>query len=83
MAKKKKMSKLARYLMVGGKAIIGSIAASLVIWFLMLTVGLFVSVTAGEFLTDRPVFMFLFGLIALFVSIVIQGWVLNKLWNWK
>lgn len=80
---KKKMSKLARYLAVGGKAIIGSIVVSLVIWFFMLIVGLFVSMTAEQFLVNRPVFLMLFGLIALFVSIVVQGWVLNKLWNWK
>lgn len=69
-------------LLVGGKAIIGSMVAGIVSWLLMLLVAFIVGSGVGEMMTSRPALAVVLVLSLIVVNIFILGWMYNKLWGW-
>jgi len=75
--------KFGKTILVGGKAIIGSVLASLVMW-VVLVIGAFIGGVGGiSALGTRPTLMWALLLIGLLLNVYVLGLVYNKLWGWK
>lgn len=73
---------LVKNLLVGGKAIIGSIVAGIISWLVTIIAAFFVGTNVQGLMT-RPNLVIVLFLIIITINIYILGWIYNSFWGWN
>lgn len=75
--------KFGKTLLVGLKAIGGSIVAGIANWLIMIIAAFFTGEGVVSLLQNRPNLLMVLILVMLLVNIYILGFIYNKFWGWK
>jgi len=70
-------------LMVGAKAIIGSIVASVIMWLIMILGSFIAGLTIMTLWASRPTLGWVLLMVGLLVNVYVLGWIYNTFWGWK
>lgn len=75
--------KFGKTLLVGAKAIVGSLVATFVMWLIMIVGAFLVGIAPMELWQSRPALGWFLVILGLVLNVWVLGYVYNKLWGWK
>ena len=77
-----KKNKLKDFLTIGAKAFIGRVLSTLAIWLLILLPASFFVTPTGDLTMVNPIILLISLILALMITFIVEGFVLNKLYGW-